>query len=84
MYFNVFTNKCNSFTIYASNLLVSIKILYKFYNLVAYFCQHHRLQHSLGIFGVLRHWQVFFGVCQKSMVFFGVKNHYGNFSVFIR
>ena len=42
--------KCSIFTIYASNLLESIKTLYKFNNLVAYFCQHHWLQYSLGIF----------------------------------
>ena len=30
--------KCSIFTIYASNLLELIKLLYKFNNLVAYFC----------------------------------------------
>ena len=63
--------KCSIFTIYGSNLVESIKILYKFNNLVAYFCQHHGLQYIvLVLFWVLRHWQVFFGVCQKSLVFF--------------
>ena len=47
--------KCSIFTIYPSNLLESIKI-YKFNNLVAYFCQHHWLQYVvLVFFGVLRH-----------------------------
>ena len=48
--------KSSIFTIYASNLLESIKILYKFNNLVAYFCQHHWLQYIVLVFcRVVRH-----------------------------
>ena len=37
-------------TIYASNLLDSIKILYKFNNLVAHLCQHRWLQYIVLVF----------------------------------
>ena len=36
--------------IYASDLIESIKISYKFNNLVAYFCQHHWLQYIILVF----------------------------------
>ena len=39
------------FTIYARNLLESIKIVCKFNTLVAYFCQHHLLQYI--VYGIL-------------------------------
>ena len=42
--------KCSIFSIYASNLFESIKILYKFNNLVAYFCQHRCLQYIVLFF----------------------------------
>ena len=61
MYFVMYSLiKCSIFTIYAGNLLESIKILYKtinkFNNLVAYFYQHHWLQYKVLVFFlVLRH-----------------------------
>ena len=74
MYFLMYSLvKYNIFTSYASNLLESIKILYKFNSLVAYFCQHHWLQFIVLVFwGVMILTDIFW-VCQKLLVFLGLK-----------
>ena len=59
--------KCSIFTIYASDLIESIKILNKFNNFIDYFCQHHRLQCIVMVFDTDRY---LFEVCQKSLCFF--------------
>ena len=66
-----FQNKtfCNVFSMYSlikysiftSNLLETIELLYKFFNLVAYFCHHHWLQYIV---------LVFLGVCQNLWYFY--------------
>ena len=55
--------KCSIFTIYASNRLESMKILYIFNNLVAYFCQHHWLQY-------IQSWY-FWGTATLTGIFWG-------------
>ena len=67
--------KCSIFTIYASHLLQSIKILYKFNNLVVYFCQHQWLHYySPGILlGIATLTGIFLGGMPKivGIFFFG-------------